>query len=261
MLKNKKLNILIILAVLVSLFTPYIFDAAGLDFIKNSLAAEGITKEEEAEMEAKIKELEEKIAQYRSAINTNRQRVKTLETEIAIFDDEMARAELEIQRINLVIQTLNIKIAEKEQQVREIERQVDLEKTALGELIREISRYDDVSFFEIILSRGKLSDFLAELRALENFQSQMQNTLLQIFELKKDLEVEKEILKEEKNEQIGLKYIQEEQRFQLENRRQQKETLLKQTKGQEDLFAQLVSKSEKDIEAIRYTNSNNDCVK
>jgi len=242
MFKFKKT--LIFFIILAGFLTPYLFPSEGL-------AVEEITKEEEEEMEAKIKELEDKISQYRVGIIANQQRARTLETEITLLDDEISRAELEIQRIDLIIANLNIKIAEKEAAIREIERQVDLEKTAMAELIREISRYDDVSILEIILGRDQLSDFLSELRSLENFQDQIQQTLKEIYALKKTLEQEKAELQGEKEEQVGLRFVQEEQRLDLKSKKQQKDTLLEQTKGQEQLFAQLVSRTEKDIEAIK----------
>jgi len=245
MYKLKKLNILISFAVLASLL------AFNFAFIKPILAVDVISKEEEEEMEARIKELEDKISKYRANIQTNQEKARTLETEIAILDSQISRTELEIQRIDLVIQNLNIKIEQKEAAIREIERRVDLEKTALSELIREISKYDDVSFLEIILGRDQLSDFLSELRSLENFQSQIQETLKEIYELKKDLEQEKATLNEQKKEQIALRFVQDEQRLFLEGNRKQRKTLLDQTKGQEHLFSQLVQKTELDIEVIK----------
>jgi len=242
--KLKKVNILICWAVLVSLLILNTGNGWGL-------ALADITKEEEQEIEAQIKELEEKIAKYRTEIITNQQKARTLETEIAILNGEINRTELEIQRINLVIQNLNTKIAEKEASIKAIERQVDLEKTALAELIREISRYDDISFLEIILGRDRLSDFLSELRSLENFQTQIQNSLKKVYVLKENLEQQKILLYEEKEEQITLRYIQEGQKITLKLKKNEKENLLKQTKGQENLFAQLVSRTEKDIEVIK----------
>ena len=218
-------------------------------FIKPVLAVD--TSEEEKEMEAKIKELEEKIAKYRAGITTNQQRVRTLQTEIAILDDEINEAELEIKRIDLIIQRLESKIVEKKVIIREIEREVDLEKTALSEIIREIRKYDDVSFLEIILARDQLSDFLSEVRSLENFQDQTQQALNKIYNLKSNLEQEKTTLTDEKEEQLGLKTIQAEQRVILERKKKEQKTLLEQTKGQEQLFSQLVKKTQLDIEAVK----------
>src|SRR4030042_5460848 len=242
MFRRKKLNIIFLTAILVSIFTPYFFNNTGL-ILANS--------EEEKEMEAQIKELEEKIAKYRTGITVNQQKARSLETEMAILDDEIEKAELEIKRVDLIIKNLEIKINEKKVIIREAEREVDLEKTALSALIREISKYDDVSYLEIILGRNQLSDFLSEVRSLENFQNQIKQLLTKIYNLKTNLEQEKTLLNEEKDEQIGLRLIQDQQRRTSEAKKKEKKTLLQQTKGQENLFAQLVKKTQLDIEAVK----------
>jgi hypothetical protein len=245
MLKYKKATILILIAILVGLFTPYLFEGTGLALAQTS------SDEEEKQMEAKIKELEEKISKYRTGVITNQQRVKTLQSEVSILDDEIEKAELEIKRIDLIVNKLDTKIGEKKVVIREIEREMDLEKTALSELIREISKYDDVSYLEIILARAQLSDFLSEVRSLENFQDQIQQALDKINNFKSNLEQEKNVLSDEKDEQLGLKGVQNEQRAILDIKKKEKKTLLEQTKGQEQLFAQLVKKTQFDIEAVK----------
>ncbi|MFZ5559814.1 MAG: lytic murein transglycosylase [Patescibacteria group bacterium] len=243
MVSFKKLNILLSLLILISLFIPYLFGGGGLSFAQ--------TSDEEKEMEAKIKELEEKITKYRTEITANQRRARTLQTEISILDSEINKAELEIKRIDLAVQRLERKIAEKKMVIREAEREVDLEKTALSELIREISKYDDVSYLEIVLGRAQLSDFLSEVNSLENFQNQIQQALTKISNLKANLEQEKALLTEEKEEQIGLRAIQDDQRATLESKQKEKKNLLVQTKGQEQLFTQLIKKTQLDIEAVK----------
>ena len=78
MFRRKKLNIVFLTAILVSIFTPYFFSNTGLVLAN---------PEEEKEMEAQIKELEEKIAKYRTGITVNQQKARSLETEMAILDD------------------------------------------------------------------------------------------------------------------------------------------------------------------------------
>ena len=240
---NKKTKISILFAILASLL------AFNFVFVNFSFAAP--ISEEEVEMEAKIKELEDKIAKYREGIVNNQSKAKSLQTEISTLDNEANKAELEIKRIDLIIQRLAIKIREKEVSIRQIEQEVDLEKTSIAELIREISKYDDVSVLEIILKKGQLSDFLSELNSLENFQSQMQEALNKIYSLKADTEKEKTTLSDEKEEQLALQEIQETQRASLEKAKKDKKTLLSQTKGQEALFAQLAKKTQLDVEAIK----------
>jgi len=244
MIKFKKLNILVLFTAILMAFS----------FIPaNNLLAEVSVDfdSQEAEAEAKLKELEDKISQYRDAITQNQQKAKSLKTEIAILDDEIKSTELEIQRIDLLIKKLDKQIAQKEKSIHEVERQVDLEKSTLFELVGEIRRYDDLSILEIILSRGSLSDFLSELRSLENFQKSIQDELKKIYEFKKNLEDEKNVLDEEKEEQSALKVLQNEERISIEGKKKQKKTLLDQTKGQENLFAQLMKRTQLDIEAVK----------
>lgn len=206
---------------------------------------------QEAEAEAKLKELEAKISQYRDAITQNQQKAKSLKTEIEILDDEIESIQLEIQRADLLIKKLDKQIAQKEVSIKEVERQVDLEKTTIAELIREIKQYDDTSMLEIVLEKEQLSDFLAELRSLENFQEQVQNQLQKIYEMKAGLEQEKNALTDEKEEQTSLRTLQSQQRAVLEKKKKERKTLLDQTKGQENLFSQLMKKTQLDIEAVK----------
>jgi len=240
---NKKTKISIFFAILASLLA---FNFACVNF-----AFAVPISEEEAEMEAKIKELEDKISKYREGIINNQNKAKSLQTEINTLDNEANKAELEIERIDLIIRKLDLKIREKESSIMQIEQEVDLEKTSLAEIIREISKYDDVSILEIILKKGQLSDFLSELNSLENFQTQIQDALNKIYNLKADTEREKTTLSEEKEEQLALQDIQETQRATLEKAKKDKKTLLDQTKGQEALFSQLAKKTQLDIEAIK----------
>ena len=254
MIKSKKLNKLFSILIVVLVILNFIPLLAGFiplkaGFVFAEVSADLNTQEQEAE--AKLKELEAKISQYRDAINQNQQKAKSLKTEIAILDDEIESAQLEIQRTDLLIKKLDKEISQREKSIREIERQVDLEKTTMAELLREIRKYDDTSLLETILSTGRLSDFLSEIRSLENFQEQTYDKFKRIIELKSGLEQEKGDLTNEKAEQASLKASQSNERALLESKKKQKSTLLNQTKGQENLFNQLVKKTQLDIEAVK----------
>ncbi len=206
---------------------------------------------QEQEAEARLKELESKIGQYKQAITENQQQAKSLKTEITILDAQIDSTELEIQRTDLLIKKLDKQINQKEKSIREIEREVDLEKTTIAELLREVRKYDDTSLVEVVLTEGNLSDFLLEMRSLENFHQQVQEQLKKISNAKLALEKEKTDLTNEKEEQASLKYIQNEQRISLESKKKQRNNLLVQTKGQENLFNQLMKKTQADIETIK----------
>ncbi|HOZ16602.1 MAG TPA: lytic murein transglycosylase [Candidatus Portnoybacteria bacterium] len=248
MIKLKKLNKLtLILAIILLLmgFTPLMAELFVFAEISADLNAQ------EVEAEAKLKDLELKISQYREAISENQQKVKSLKTEITIFDDQIKSLELEIQRTELLTKKLDKQINSKEKSIREIEREFDLEKTTLAELAREIRKYDDKSFLEVLLNKDNFSDFIAELKSLEDFNNQVQEELKKITKAKTELEKEKEDLTNEKEELAALKKLQDQQKIDVEKTKKERKTLLEQTKGQENLFNQLLKKTKSDIEAIK----------
>ena len=254
MIKSLKFNILLLVAILMvfGLAPHYLKNVGVLSFTKIALAEVSTDfNAQEAEAEAKLKELESKISQYKDAIGQNQQKAKSLKTEIAILDDQIESAQLEIQRTELLIKKLDKQISQKETSIKEIERQVDLEKTSIAELVREIRKYDDVSMLEVVLGKDQLSDFLTELRSLESFQGQVQDQLQKIYAMKSGLEQEKNDLTSEKEEQTSLKVLQNKQRALLEVKKKERNTLLSQTKGQENLFTQLMKKTQSDVEAIK----------
>ena len=243
MFEHPKNKILKIFALLASLLAFYFIPISNVSAVPIS--------DEEIQMEAKIQELQDKINKYREGIALNQQKAKSLQTEISILDGEINKAELEIERIDLVVKNLDYKIKSRESSINQIERNVDLEKNTLSELLREISKYDRVSTLEIVLIKGRLSDFVSELNSLESFQNQIQEVLNKIFALKSDVEKEKIALDSQKEEQLAMRDIQEEQRSALEKSKNDKKTLLGQTKGQESLFSQLMKRTQIDIEAIK----------
>ncbi|MFH1129572.1 MAG: lytic murein transglycosylase [Patescibacteria group bacterium] len=246
MIKFVKLNKSFILMAIIAIFCVFPL-RAGFVFAETSLDIDV----QEQEAEARLKELESKIGQYQQAITENQQQAKSLKTEIVILDAQINSAELEIQRTDLLIKKLDKQINQKEKSIREIEREVDLEKTTIAELLREVRKYDDTSLVEVVLTEGSLSDFLSEIRSLENFHQQVQEQLKKISNAKSTLEKEKTDLVNEKEEQASLKYIQAEQRAGLELKKKQRNNLLAQTNGQENLFNQLMKKTQADIETIK----------
>lgn len=246
MIKFERLNKVFILMAIVAVFCVVPLKAG---FVFAEVSVDLNTQEQEAE--TKLKDLESKINQYKQAITQNQQKAKSLKTEIAILDDEINSAELEIQKIDLLTKKLDKQIGQKEQSMAQIEHQVDLERTTIAELIREVRKYDDVSLVEVILTEGSLSDFLSEIRSLENFHAQVQEELKRVADAKLNLEKEKGDLTNEKEEQASLKNAQNEQRIGLETKKKQRSNLLNQTKGEENLFNQLVKKTQLDVEAIK----------
>ena len=204
-----------------------------------------------AELNIQIEELSRQIDKYRDSIREIQGRSKTLKGEIALLDSEIKKFELEIERIKLITGSIESMINEIETEIKEIDEQTRNEKVILAELIREIYKYDETSFLEIILTKEKLSDFFSEIQAMESLQSGIQKSLGKIRILKKQLENEKIELEDQRKEMMTLKAVQETQKYSIEKKRGEQKKLLNETSGQEYLYQRLVKNKQMDINTIR----------
>ncbi len=204
-----------------------------------------------AELNAQIEELTKQIENYRGSIRGIQGQAKSLEGEISILDNQIKKFELEIRRIKLIIGSIESQINETELRIKRLEQQTGNEKVILGELIREIYKYDETSFLEIILTKEKLSDFFSEIQSLESLQLGIQKSLEQIRILKEQLKIKKTELEEQRNEMIALRAIQETQKYSIEKRKRVRKKFLDETRGQEYLYQRLVKNKQMDVNTIR----------
>lgn len=211
------------------------------------------TKAEElrAELNAQLEELSKQIEVYRENIRQIQGQAKSMEKEIGLLDYQIKEFELEIKRIKLLIGSIESGIEDTVLKIKEFEQQAENEKIILGESIREIYKYDETTFLEIILTKEKLSDFFSELQSLENIQVGIQKSLEKIRGIKEQLTIEKEKLEEQKDDMIALKAVQETQKYSIEKKKKERQEFLKETRGQEYLYQRLVKNKQVDINTIR----------
>jgi len=201
--------------------------------------------------EDKIRQLETQIDQYNQEIAKKESEAQSLANQISIFDLQIKQIQAEIDATNLTISNLNSAIKQKEADIKQKEKEIKSQNALLAEYLRQISQNDAGSFLEFLLKNKKFSDFYDDLNNLSNIQKQIQETLANIKNLKDKLTSEKEDLESDKAEQQQLKLVQNRQKNQLNNSKKEKQKLLDQTKGQEKIYQQLISKAREDIEKIR----------
>lgn len=201
--------------------------------------------------EAKIKQLESQIEQYSQEIQKKQSEAQSLANQISIFDLQIKQAQAEIDATNLVISQLAAAINGKEINIRQKEKEIKEQNEILAEYLRQAARNDAGSLLEFLLKNEKFSDFYNDLNYLSNIQEKIQDTLTSIRGLKEKLISEKEDLESDKNEQEQLKRIQSRQKTTLLSSKKEKQKLLDQTKGQEKIYQQLITKTRADIETIK----------
>src|SRR3989338_4655404 len=203
------------------------------------------------EKDDKIRQLESQIEQYNQEIVKKQSEAQSLSKQMAIGELQVKQTQAEIDATNLSIKQLTSAINQKEKNISEKEKEIEDKNVLLARYLRQVQRSDQGSLLEFLLKNRRFSDFFNDLNSISNIQNQIHDALLKIKDLKEKLVKEKEDLTDDKAEQEQLRRIQNKQKTALESAKKDKQKLLDQTKGQEKLYQQLITKTQADIQTIK----------
>lgn len=195
--------------------------------------------------------VEKEIAETQSLADQKSKEAASLQRDIAILDANIKKAQLQIRAINLTIETYKDRIVQKEESIEQLSARIQREKTSLAEALRSLNEYDDLSTLEVMLSYDRISDFLGEVDSIDTVQESLQDSFNSLKEDQKEEETAKEDLVDRKTQQEQLRALQEIERKKLQTAENQKQALLKATKGKESEYKKVVSQKQKDAASIR----------
>ena len=219
----------------------------GLAFV----SANASTQEEITERQKQIEEIQRQIEEYQSQVEGSRTQSRTLENEIKKLNAQINQLGLEIKSLQLSINNTNFEIEDTQDQISDAESKIQSHKDALVQYIKIAYENDQRTLTEILLKHENLSDFFNEINNLQITQDNLQITINEIKGLKVDLEAQNDKLESKRTELERLKKLEEIEKSSLDKNKGNKNQLLKDTKGQEAKFQQLIQVSQKNLEQIR----------
>ncbi|MCL2174301.1 CHAP domain-containing protein [Candidatus Saccharibacteria bacterium] len=187
---------------------------------------------------------EEQIAKLQNEINNYNKRAKelaeradSLANAIALLQNQQDALQAEIDLNKTKIDELNSEIALNEAKLAE-------QSAVLGDTLVDMHLDKRITPLEILASSKNLSDYVDKQAQQATVKEQINVSIQKINELKKKLEEEK-IAVERMLEDQESRYSQ------LASMRQEQQSLLDQTQGQEAVYKQLTEKNQKEIERLR----------
>ena len=202
-------------------------------------------------LEAQLADLEKQIEEQQQKIKEYQKQGKTLQGEISLINSKINQLNLQIKAVNLKLEQLSDSVSETQKQIQQIEDQINTNKKALASALQIIYENDNQNLLEILLSNNNLSDFFTKLDNIVLVQSSMKNTLSQIQQLRDQLIIQQQTLENEMEETQNFKNIQLAQKQSLQQTQSYKNTLLKETKGQEANYQKLLAKTKETAAQIR----------
>jgi len=230
------------------IFTIFIINAW---FANHAFSASSEALNEIQQREIEIQELEQQIQELAIQIDAKRGESKTLENEVSKLNAQIKQINLEIRRIQININQVNDEIVVTTTEIGKAEETMDKHFAALSQTLRILYQNDQKNLTQIILSNNTLSDFFSNLQNIKTTQDTLWISIKNIKALKKELENTGDSLRGKRLELEQLQFIQEIGKGSVSSIKKEKNSILKQTKGQEAQFQKLIQRSQKDIEAIR----------
>jgi peptidoglycan hydrolase CwlO-like protein len=189
-------------------------------------------QEEKTALEQELKDLEEQIAKYEQDITKTAAEKKTLQNQISLLKKQIDKLNLQIKQGNVMIKDLGVQITDTEDSIEKTSQKIEDNKNKLSNILRTVYEEDQKSVSEILLSGNTLSDFFDNLAALNVLNSEKQDLLKEIKNLKIELEDQKMSLDDEKADLENVVKIQTIQKQQSETNQKTQQNLLKLTEAQ-----------------------------
>lgn len=227
----------------------------SLLFIPLMIGAQSIDPQKVAEqrqaLEQELQSLETQIQGYQELIKDKQREATTLERDIAILNAQIEQLKLEIKARKIHINQLSLEIKNREASINKLLEKSENIKESLGELIVRIYEIEQNSLVEFVLGKENLTDLFREIDSYEAIQLALQDSLFNLKVSNKKLEEEKKSLERQTNEEIQLNVIQDLSANRLKAKENEKERILKITRGQEKEYQKFLKEKEKDAATIR----------
>ncbi|MBN2198024.1 lytic murein transglycosylase [Candidatus Wolfebacteria bacterium] len=228
----------------------FVFNLAIIPIFKNVLAAPNSNEERQA-LQAELEELERQISEYESTIGEYQKQGNTLKTEIGTLEAQISKLNLQIRAINLTLTNLDSEIVSTQKQIEKTKNEINSNKENLSQTLQTLYENDNKSLIEVLFKNPQLSDFFTDLNNLLVVQDNLRLLIEKIAESHEKLINQKEVLALERADAAALKAYQDSQKTSIKQTQNEKDNLLKITKGKESEYQKLLTETQKTAAEIR----------
>jgi len=222
----------------------------GVFFIAPQTMRAGIMDEILAKQK-QIEELQRQINAYQEQSSIVGQQSKTLQNEIAKLNAQIGQINAQIKQLSASIEQTGLEIDVTAQGITEAEHSIALHQNALAEYLRATHNADQMSLSEIILQNDAFSQFFDYVRQMQLTQARLRQTIGDIRDLHEQLDEKRDDLKGKKSQLEQMRALTALQQRDLASAKGSKNTVLKETQGQEAKFQQLIKKTKLDLDKIK----------
>ncbi|MEA3398660.1 MAG: peptidoglycan DD-metalloendopeptidase family protein [Patescibacteria group bacterium] len=193
-----------------------------------------------------IKKMQEKQEKYSDAIGQKQSEKASLNNQLAILDNRLAKAELDIDLVETDIERIILEKQKTDIEIKTKNKEIANEIGDISNILNLLHKKNSVNSLEIMLLNSSLSDFLIEIRYLEDINKTIGDKLGELKKLKKSQENEREILDKQNKELEELKVELSKKQRGLINEQETKVVILSQVNQSERQYQRLLEQAKKE---------------
>lgn len=190
-----------------------------------------------------IESLQAKQKKYQAEIAAKQSDQASLNNQLAIIENRLGKAKLDIEETMLEIDKTNLEIKKVEIDSDNLNKQILSQKNHISNLLRLVYKQEQVTTLEALLINDSLSDFLNQVKYLEDANTQIGISVKDLKKQKEQLDKNKEVLDGKNGELLALKKKLEEKEDSLLYDQENKSSILEETKSSEKVFQALLAKA------------------
>jgi murein DD-endopeptidase MepM/ murein hydrolase activator NlpD len=207
------------------------------------------------QLAAKQKELAAVNAQLDAAkanLNTTHAQRLTLQSEVASIEGSIKTLNLGIQADNINADKLKLELQELNNNQQDIAASINLKQSAIQELMKTIQKTDTTNgnLFALFLKKGTLADAVFEANTVSNLQGQLSSDIGSLRDLHDQYNQEIQVSTAKKQAIIANAADLQNKVAIVQDQKDQKQTLLTTTKGQESIFQKQLTALQKQQQQI-----------
>ncbi len=188
------------------------------------------------ENKTKIDTLQKKIDQYNTHIKATQRKASTLQNQISILDAGIGKTETEIETRELEIRQMELELDLILAKISEEDSRVTDSKKRIAELLRDINRYEQRGYVNILINQESFSELFDELHRVEILHTNIVAQLGAIKKIKQTLEDNQGALSTKRAQALEAKKALDETKGSLEEEKNLKDRILGDTKASESEF-------------------------
>ncbi|HVS79871.1 MAG TPA: peptidoglycan DD-metalloendopeptidase family protein [Candidatus Paceibacterota bacterium] len=192
----------------------------------------------------KIADLQKEIDQYQAQVDSTSKQANTLQSAVNSLnttgkklDSQIQLTQNNIAAAELTIQKLELEIGDKEDQAKDM-------TNAIAETIRTMDQTDNISMIEVLLTRPDLSTVWSDMESLSSLNDSLSSRVDLLRQVQEDLKGKQDATTEEQQQLASYQSSLSDKKQLVEVNKQEKSTLLTQTKNQESQYKQLLAEKQ-----------------